>query len=126
VHDVDVVDVTIQTGDIITLDQTIATLETDKASMDLPATASGTVQQVHIKIGDKVNTGTPIVTVLVSDNAVPVASDTLPNTKEPTATTAIEVNHVATLVTTTSTTSESSSSVTEKASCLTICSLICS
>ena len=66
VHDVDVVDVTIQTGDIITLDQTIATLETDKASMDLPATATGTVQQVHIKIGDKVNTGTPIATVLVS------------------------------------------------------------
>ena len=114
VHDVDVVDVTIQTGDIITLDQTIATLETDKASMDLPATASGTVQQVHIKIGDKVNTGTPIVTVLVSDNAVPVASDTLPNTKEPTATTAIEVNHVATLVTTTSTTSESSSASPRK------------
>ena len=67
VHDIDVVEVSIQAGDVIVLDQTIATLETDKASMDLPATATGTVQQVHIKVGDKVNEGTLIVTVLVDD-----------------------------------------------------------
>ncbi|MFI3217301.1 MAG: 2-oxo acid dehydrogenase subunit E2 [Methylococcales bacterium] len=63
----DVVEVSIQAGDVIVLDQTIATLETDKASMDLPATATGTVQQVHIKVGDKVNEGTLIATVLVDD-----------------------------------------------------------
>ncbi|MCX7077049.1 MAG: branched-chain alpha-keto acid dehydrogenase subunit E2, partial [Methylococcales bacterium] len=62
VHDIDVVEVSIQAGDVIVLDQTIATLETDKASMDLPATATGTVQQVHIKVGDKVNEGTLIAT----------------------------------------------------------------
>jgi len=67
VHDIDVVEVSIQAGDVIVLDQTIATLETDKASMDLPATATGTVQQVHIKVGDKVNEGTLIATVLVDD-----------------------------------------------------------
>ena len=72
VHDIDVVEVSIQAGDVIVLDQTIATLETDKASMDLPATATGTVQQVHIKVGDKVNEGTLIATVLVDDvTAVP-------------------------------------------------------
>ncbi|MEI7795865.1 MAG: 2-oxo acid dehydrogenase subunit E2 [Methylococcaceae bacterium] len=68
VHDIDVIEVTIQTGDVIVLDQTVATLETDKASMDLPATAMGTVQQVHIKVGDKVNEGSLIATVLVDED----------------------------------------------------------
>ncbi len=74
VHDIDVVEVSIQAGDVIVLDQTIATLETDKASMDLPATATGTVQQVHIKVGDKVNEGTLIATVLVDDVTVAPAT----------------------------------------------------
>ena len=74
VHDIDVVEVSIQAGDVIVLDQTIATLETDKASMDLPATATGTVQQVHIKVGDKVNEGTLIATVLVDDVTATLAT----------------------------------------------------
>lgn len=66
---IDVVEVLIQTGDIVALDQTIATLETDKASMELPATAAGTVQQVHIKVGDKVSEGSLVATVLLSETA---------------------------------------------------------
>ncbi len=69
VHDVDVVAVEIQTGDVIAVDQTLITLETDKASMDVPSSAAGTVQQVHLKVGDKVNEGSVIITVLVSDEA---------------------------------------------------------
>ncbi len=69
VHDVDVVAVEVQTGDVITVDQTLITLETDKASMDVPSSAAGTVQQVHLKVGDKVNEGSVIITVLVSDEA---------------------------------------------------------
>lgn len=80
VHDVDVVAVEVQTGDIIEIDQTLITLETDKASMDVPSTVAGTVQQVHLKVGDKVNEGSLIVTVLVSKEAVaesaPVAEPT--------------------------------------------------
>lgn len=71
VHDVDVVAVEVQTGDVIAVDQTLITLETDKASMDVPATAAGTVQQVHLKVGDKINEGALIVTVLVSDDVAP-------------------------------------------------------
>ncbi|MGB4497670.1 MAG: 2-oxo acid dehydrogenase subunit E2 [Methylococcaceae bacterium] len=74
VHDVDVVAVEIQTGDVISVDQTLITLETDKASMDVPATVGGTVQQVHIKVGDKVNEGSLIVTVLVSDEVATPAT----------------------------------------------------
>ncbi|MDD2863437.1 MAG: 2-oxo acid dehydrogenase subunit E2 [Methylococcales bacterium] len=66
VHDVDVVAVEVQTGDVIEVDQTLITLETDKASMDVPASVAGTVQQVHLKVGDKVNEGSLIITVLVS------------------------------------------------------------
>ena len=67
VAEIDVVEVLIQPGDIIALEQTVATLETDKASMDLPSSASGTIQQVYIKPGDKVSEGSLIATVLASD-----------------------------------------------------------
>ncbi len=67
--EVDVVDVLIKAGDIIAAEQTLAVLETDKASMDLPSTAAGTVQEVFIKKGDKVAEGTLIATLLVSAEA---------------------------------------------------------
>ncbi len=61
---IDVFEVLIKVGDIIALEQTVATLETDKATMELPSTVAGTVQQVFIKAGDKVSEGTLIATVL--------------------------------------------------------------
>jgi pyruvate dehydrogenase E2 component (dihydrolipoamide acetyltransferase) len=66
VAEIDVVEVLIQPGDVVALEQTVATLETDKASMDLPSSAAGTVQQVYIKAGDKVSEGSLIATVLAS------------------------------------------------------------
>ncbi|SJM92000.1 dihydrolipoyllysine-residue acetyltransferase [Crenothrix polyspora] len=71
---VDVIEVLIQAGDNVVLDQSIATLEGDKASMELPSTANGVVQQVHIKPGDKVSEGTLIATVLVAEVAAAVAA----------------------------------------------------
>ena len=71
VAEIDVVEVLIQAGDIVVLEQTLATLETDKASMDLPSSVSGTIQQVYIKPGDKVSEGTLIATVLANaDQAI--------------------------------------------------------
>ncbi|CAA9890503.1 Dihydrolipoyllysine-residue acetyltransferase component of pyruvate dehydrogenase complex [Candidatus Methylobacter favarea] len=64
ITDIDVVEVAIHPGDVIALEQTIATLETDKASMDLPSSAAGAVQEVFIKPGDKVSEGSLIATVL--------------------------------------------------------------
>ncbi|WP_031435272.1 dihydrolipoyllysine-residue acetyltransferase [Methylomarinum vadi] len=60
VSDIDVIEVLIQPGDEIEVEQTVAVLETDKATMDLPSSAAGKVEQVHIKVGDKVNEGTLI------------------------------------------------------------------
>ena len=63
VADIDVVEVMIKPGDVVALEQTVASLETDKASMDLPSSAAGTIQEVFIKRGDKVSEGSLIATV---------------------------------------------------------------
>ncbi len=75
VAEIDVVEVLIQAGDVVTLEQTVATLETDKASMDLPSSVSGTIQQVYIKPGDKVSEGSLIATVLASTAEVIAAPE---------------------------------------------------
>ena len=63
-HDnVDVIAIEVKAGDTIALDQTLITLETDKATMDVPADAAGVVQEVKIKVGDKVSEGSVILTV---------------------------------------------------------------
>ena len=58
-----VIAVEVKAGDTIALDQTLITLETDKATMDVPADAAGVVQEVKIKVGDKVSEGSVILTV---------------------------------------------------------------
>ncbi|MGZ8223498.1 MAG: 2-oxo acid dehydrogenase subunit E2 [Methylobacter sp.] len=74
VSEIDVVEVAIHPGDMIALEQTVATLETDKASMDLPSSAAGTVQEVFIKPGDKVSEGSLIATVLADSETSTGAS----------------------------------------------------
>ncbi len=70
VHDIDVIEVLVQVGDVVEEEQTVAVLETDKASMDLPAIAAGIVKQVHIKVGDKVNEGSPVISIEPSTGEV--------------------------------------------------------
>jgi dihydrolipoamide dehydrogenase len=69
--DVAVVDVLVKPGDHIDIDSPLVTLETDKASMDVPATAAGTITEVLLKRGDKVSKGSLIARV---DVAAPAAS----------------------------------------------------
>ena len=61
--DVTIVDVMVKTGDVVEIDTPLVTLETDKASMDVPATAAGTVTEVLLKRGDKVSKGSVIARV---------------------------------------------------------------
>ena len=67
--DVDVIAVEIKVGDSVAEDQTLITLETDKATMDVPCTAAGTVTAVHVKVGDKVSEGSLIIDVAASGAA---------------------------------------------------------
>ncbi|GGY15844.1 dihydrolipoyllysine-residue acetyltransferase [Paludibacterium paludis] len=60
---VDVIEVAVKPGDTIAVDDTLVTLETDKATMDVPATLAGVVKSVAIKVGDKVGQGDLIVVV---------------------------------------------------------------
>jgi dihydrolipoamide dehydrogenase len=61
--DVSVVDVLVKPGDVVEIDSPLVTLETDKASMDVPATAAGTITEVLLKRGDKVSKGALIARV---------------------------------------------------------------
>ena len=54
-EDILVVDVLVKKGDTIEVDAPLVTLETDKASMDVPATTAGTITEVLLKAGDKVS-----------------------------------------------------------------------
>ena len=62
-HDVDVVDVLVKPGDVVEIDTPLVTLETDKASMDVPSTSAGKVAEVLLKRGDKVSAGSIIARV---------------------------------------------------------------
>jgi dihydrolipoamide dehydrogenase len=67
--DILVVEVLIKQGDSIEVDAPLVTLETDKASMDVPATSAGTVTEVLLKSGDKVSKGTVIARVETNSQA---------------------------------------------------------
>ena len=61
--EVPIIDVLVKPGDVVEVDTPLITLETDKASMDVPSTAAGKVAEVTVKRGDKVSKGTVIVRV---------------------------------------------------------------
>jgi dihydrolipoamide dehydrogenase len=60
---VDVIEVHIKPGDSVNVDDSLITLESDKASMDIPSTHAGTVKAVAVKVGDKVAKGSVILTL---------------------------------------------------------------
>ncbi|SFZ77882.1 dihydrolipoyllysine-residue acetyltransferase [Chitinimonas taiwanensis] len=76
VKDVDVIEVFVKAGDVIKKDDSLITLETDKASMEVPAEAGGVVKEVRIKVGDKVSEGSLIVLIEAAGAAAtaPVAA----------------------------------------------------
>ncbi|MCZ8529025.1 pyruvate dehydrogenase complex dihydrolipoyllysine-residue acetyltransferase [Alteromonas sp. PRIM-21] len=59
--EVDVIDVLVSAGDTVEKEDGLITLETDKATMDVPSTHAGTIKEVFIKTGDKVKQGTLVV-----------------------------------------------------------------
>ena len=92
---VDVVEVLAKVGDVVDVDTPLATLETEKATMDVPSTAAGQVVEVLIARGDKVASGTIVVKLAPSGATastpavpavaavVPTAPSTVPAAKAP-------------------------------------------
>jgi len=62
-EDVEVIEVMVAVGDTVALEDPLLTLETDKAAMDIPSIAAGTIDAVLVKVGDTVSKGSPIVVI---------------------------------------------------------------
>ena len=66
--EVEVIDVLVKPGDTVQPEDPLVTLESDKASMDIPATDAGIVQEITVKVGDKISEGSVILRLLTSDD----------------------------------------------------------
>jgi len=81
--DVEIIEVLVKAGDHVQAEQSLVTVESDKASMEIPSSAEGVVRELRVKVGDKVNEGS-LLLLLDSDapathaDAPPVASPAVP------------------------------------------------
>ena len=80
---VDVIEVLVKAGDTIALDDSLITVESDKASMDIPAPFAGVVKEVKIKVGDKIAQGHLLLTLEVVETAAPEAVPILAHSPAP-------------------------------------------
>ncbi|MEY3171895.1 MAG: hypothetical protein RJA27_975 [Pseudomonadota bacterium] len=74
---VEVIDVMVKVGDIIKKEDSLITVESDKASMDIPSTHEGKVTSIDLKVGDKVKQGSNILVIELNEsNAKPQKAET--------------------------------------------------
>jgi pyruvate dehydrogenase E2 component (dihydrolipoamide acetyltransferase) len=62
-HDVPIIEIHVEPGQQVAAEDPLVTLESDKATMDVPAPAAGTVRELHVSIGDKVSQGSLLLTL---------------------------------------------------------------
>ena len=67
--DIPIIEIFVKPGDAVKAEDSLITLESDKATMDVPSPAAGTVKEVRVKVGDKVSEGSAIVVVETSGDA---------------------------------------------------------
>jgi pyruvate dehydrogenase E2 component (dihydrolipoamide acetyltransferase) len=67
-QDVEVVEVMVKPGDVVRVEDSLITIESDKASMEVPSPEAGIVKEIRVKVGDKVSEGSPII-VLETEQA---------------------------------------------------------
>ena len=61
--DIPVIEVHVAAGDVVAVDDPLVTLESDKATMDVPSSAAGEVRELLVKVGDRVSRGSPLIAV---------------------------------------------------------------
>ncbi len=76
--EVEVIEVLVQAGDTVALEQSLITVESDKASMEIPSSVAGQVEAVLVKVGDKVSEGTPLARVKAGADAANAAGSSAP------------------------------------------------
>ena len=79
VSGVDVIELLVKPGDVIQIDTPLVTLETDKASMEIPSPTAGIVHHIQLKVGDKVSEGDVILSLTLEADA-PVVVEAKPET----------------------------------------------
>jgi dihydrolipoyl dehydrogenase len=87
--DVAVIELLVKPGDRVAVDQSLITIESDKASMEIPSSAAGVVKELKVKLGDKVSQGSPVL-VLEGEGAAasspqPAAAPAAPKPAPPAA-----------------------------------------
>lgn len=97
--EVEVTEILVKVGDKVDADQSLMTVEGDKASMEIPAPQAGVVKSISISVGDKVQTGTPIMVFDVAEATsatpvVPAASEATPVVSAPSVATADQIVNV--------------------------------
>ncbi|NND65966.1 MAG: dihydrolipoyllysine-residue acetyltransferase [Halioglobus sp.] len=80
----EVIELLVAVGDSVEVDQGLIVLESDKASMEIPATVSGTVTEVLVSVGEELTEGSPVARLKVS-GAAPAASAPAPAAEKPAA-----------------------------------------
>jgi dihydrolipoamide dehydrogenase len=81
---VDVIEILVKPGDTVAPEQSLVTLESDKATMEIPSPLAGTVKSLVVKVGDKVSEGSPILMLDAAEAKAPAAA-TAPAAKAPPA-----------------------------------------
>jgi len=81
--DVPIIDIHVKVGDPVNAEDPLITLESDKATMDVPAPSAGTIRQVLVKVGDRVSEGTPIVLLAGNEEGAMQQPTSLLSQQEP-------------------------------------------
>ncbi|AMP16549.1 dihydrolipoyl dehydrogenase [Collimonas pratensis] len=78
VKEVDVIELMVKAGDTVKVDQSLITVESDKASMEIPSSQTGVIKEVKVKVGDKVSEGSVVVLLETTSAAAPAAAAAAP------------------------------------------------
>jgi dihydrolipoamide dehydrogenase len=81
--DVEVIEVLVKPGDTVAREQSLVSLESDKASMEIPSPEAGVVKELVVKLGDKVSQGSVILRLESAEGSKPVAEKTKPPAPQP-------------------------------------------
>lgn len=74
--EVEVIEILVKPGDTLTVDQSLVTVESDKASMEIPSPVAGVLRELLVKLGDKLSKGSALARIEVSADAAPPVAET--------------------------------------------------
>lgn len=93
--EVEIIEMLVKVGDIVSKEQSLITVESDKASMEIPASEAGVVTELLVKVGDKVAEGSAICVIEPSSSAASPAASTVGSSAASTTTNAAATSSVA-------------------------------